>query len=154
MAEDRHYYKGHLVNVSSSNGYPTIWNGKQNVLLHRVVWEEHYGKIPVGYQIHHKDKNKLNWAIENLELISSHEHGMHHAKENGLGKGNKGKLKHHASGFCEGAKKVMISKGNEFHIFESVTAVARFLNVSAISDVSRVLTGKRKTIHGWSCNYE
>lgn len=152
MAE-RIFYKGHLVNVSSSNGYPTIWDGKKNVLLHRIVWEEHFGKIPNGYQVHHKNRNRKDWSIDNLEMLKASEHARHHALEHELGKGNKGKLKLYSSGFCEGAKKVVISKGNESHLFNSVTDTAKFLGVSKISDVSRVLTGKRKTIHGWRCEY-
>jgi len=35
----------------------------------RIIWEMHYGAIPVGYTIYHKDKNPLNNKIENLELI-------------------------------------------------------------------------------------
>ena len=147
------YYDGHLINFSSSNGYPSIFVDGKNVLLHRYVWEKFNGKIPKGFQVHHKDKNKRNWSIENLELVEISQHLRKHAVENGLGKGNKGKLKLHSSGFCEGAKSVKLIKGNECKIFESVTATAIFLNVKNIGDVSRVLTGKRKTIHGWECYY-
>ena len=35
-------------------------------LLHRDVWEFHYGKIPPKYQIHHRDGDKTNNAISNL----------------------------------------------------------------------------------------
>lgn len=153
MAEEHNYYNGHLINMSSSNGYPTIWIKGKNVLLHRYVWESHHGKIPDGHQIHHKNKNRKDYSIENLELIKTTDHQQFHAKEHELGKSNKGKPKLYSSGYCEGAKKVVITKGNESHTFESVTSTARFLGVSKISDVSRVLTGKRKTIHGWSCIY-
>jgi sugar lactone lactonase YvrE len=37
--------------------------------LHRYVWEFYNGKIPEGYQIHHKDKDKSNNDISNLELM-------------------------------------------------------------------------------------
>jgi hypothetical protein len=42
--------------------------------LHRDVWELHHGKIPDGYEIHHKDKDTSNNAIENLELVASEQH--------------------------------------------------------------------------------
>lgn len=42
--------------------------------LHRVVWEYYKGKIPKGYEIHHKDKNKDNNSINNLQLVSKKEH--------------------------------------------------------------------------------
>ena len=40
------------------------------VLKHRLVWEENFGKIPKGYCIVFKDKNKLNLSLDNLEMIS------------------------------------------------------------------------------------
>jgi hypothetical protein len=38
--------------------------------LHRLLWEQKYGKIPKGMIIIFKDKNPLNCEIENLEMIS------------------------------------------------------------------------------------
>lgn len=151
MAQE--FYDGYLINFSSSNGYPTIFFNGKNVLLHRYVWEKFNGEIPEGYQIHHKDKNKLNWSIKNLELVKMSDHQRKHAIENGLGKGNKGKLKRYSSGFCEGAKVVVLIKDGERKVFKSVTAAAKFLNVKNISDVCRVLKGKRKTIQGWRAEY-
>ena len=78
------YYDGHLINYSSSTGYPTIWNGSENVLLHRYVWEKYNGPIPEGYQVHHLDKNRLNFDISNLCIIPASDHARHHAIENGL----------------------------------------------------------------------
>jgi hypothetical protein len=40
-----------------------------NKRLHRVVWEYHNGKIPKGYEIHHKDENTHNNNIDNLNLV-------------------------------------------------------------------------------------
>ncbi len=44
----------------------------------RWVWEKHNGPIPDGYDIHHKDENKENDKIENLELRESYEHREWH----------------------------------------------------------------------------
>lgn len=151
--EKKQYYDGHLINFSSGTGYPTIWVNNKNTLLHRYVWEKHYGEIPKGFEIHHKDKNRSNYNIDNLELISSYEHHKKHAIENNLGVCNKGKLKKHSSGFCDGAKKVILIKNDVQITFESVTSCAKYLRVKKIGDVSRVLTGKRKSIHGWRCVY-
>ena len=152
-AENKIYYDGHLVNFSSSTGYPTIWNGEKNILLHRYVWEKYNGKIPEGYEIHHKDKNRKNYDVNNLVLVSAKDHHQHHALENGLGKSNKGRVKNYASGFCKGATPVMLIKDDKVLEFESVALAAKFLGVKKVGDVSRVLTGKRKTIHGWRCYY-
>src|SRR3990167_4658349 len=45
------------------------------------VWESNFGKIPVGYFIHHKDHNKLNDKIDNLALVTRAEHLEIHRPE-------------------------------------------------------------------------
>jgi hypothetical protein len=42
------------------------------------VWEATNGPIPEGFVVHHKDENKINNAIENLELKEWGEHSAHH----------------------------------------------------------------------------
>lgn len=44
------------------------------VLVHRVVYEAFKGEIPSGFQVHHKDGNKQNNRISNLEAISIAHH--------------------------------------------------------------------------------
>jgi hypothetical protein len=62
-------YDGH--EVYTKDGYIKVRISKGNYQLkHRVVWEQHNGKLPKGMIIVFKDKNKLNCTIENLELIS------------------------------------------------------------------------------------
>lgn len=57
-------------------------NGKRRcVLLHRVVWEDHNGPIPPKYHIHHKDGDRGNWDIANLECVSQSEHTRYHRKK-------------------------------------------------------------------------
>lgn len=53
-------------------------NGKLR-MEHNVVWEEHYGEIPQGMQIHHIDGNKTNNNIENLQLVTPLEHKRLHS---------------------------------------------------------------------------
>lgn len=52
-------------------------NGKL-VFEHVFVWEKHYGKIPKGYQVHHKDRNPANNDINNLQLVTPLEHKRIH----------------------------------------------------------------------------
>jgi hypothetical protein len=49
--------------------------------LHRVVWEHHNGPIPNGYHIHHKDGDRSNNDIANLELVQGSEHLSRHMQE-------------------------------------------------------------------------
>ncbi len=52
-------------------GYRRIWHPESGRLRmeHDVVWEKHFGHIPEGMEIHHKDENKLNNHISNLQLV-------------------------------------------------------------------------------------
>lgn len=54
--------------------YPAIWLDGKNQHIHRLVWEKFYGVIPDGCVVHHKDENKLNWDIDNLELLTRADH--------------------------------------------------------------------------------
>lgn len=56
--------------------HPNVW-----VLLSRKVWEDEHGAIPKGLLIHHKDGNKLNDSIDNLELVSKSKHLAIHRTE-------------------------------------------------------------------------
>lgn len=67
------------------NGYQfvkvleTKTNRKYRMPFHRYVWEECTGeKIPFRYEIHHKDGNKLNNNISNLEMLSRAAHRKLH----------------------------------------------------------------------------
>ena len=61
----------------SDAGYHKL--GKE--YLHRLIWEYHNHKIPEGYVVHHKDFNKNNNKIANLELMSSADHKAYHIRE-------------------------------------------------------------------------
>ena len=54
----------------NSSGYYMIYVKGCQQLEHRYVWTKANGDIPEGMQIHHKNSNKLDNRIENLELIS------------------------------------------------------------------------------------
>lgn len=49
---------------------------------HRAIYEYYHDiKIPKGYVIHHKDYNALNNNIDNLEMMSKHEHDIVHTQD-------------------------------------------------------------------------
>lgn len=49
--------------------------------IHILVWEAFKGSIPEHYVVHHKDHNKHNNNIDNLELLSDTEHKRMHSTE-------------------------------------------------------------------------
>lgn len=65
------------------NGYFRISSSKEgnyNKYLHRLIFEDFYNMIiPEGYIIHHKDGNKINNCILNLQLLREFDHlSLHH----------------------------------------------------------------------------
>lgn len=59
-------------------GYPCIWINNKEIKLHIYIWEKINGNKPKGYEIHHKDFNKENYKIENLELLTLSVHRRIH----------------------------------------------------------------------------
>lgn len=51
-------------------GYLRGTVNKKRVLMNRYVWETKKGKIPKGYCVYHKDKDKTNNKLSNLVLRS------------------------------------------------------------------------------------
>ena len=53
--------------------------GNRDKLLHRLMWEDFYGcEVPEGFVVHHKDGDKLNNCILNLQLMRKSEHDKLH----------------------------------------------------------------------------
>lgn len=50
-------------------------------MSYRKIWENTYGKIPNGYEIHHKDGNGKNNSIENLICVTPEEHYRIHYEQ-------------------------------------------------------------------------
>ena len=58
----------------ANEGYPRVCAGKyRGEYLHILVWEWFNGPVPAGYDIHHKDGDKSNFAPDNLELVEHSE---------------------------------------------------------------------------------
>lgn len=93
------------------NGYPTAgikWNGKWSPKrMHIVIICTELGitGIPDGSVIHHKNENKWDNRIENLEVMSRAEHISHH---------HAGKPKPYMEAFNKSEKKRASLRGNTF----------------------------------------
>lgn len=74
-----------LNKIKKKNGYYGLTlcknNKKKNFLIHRIVAESFLGKSDL--HVNHKDGNKLNNKISNLEYVTMHQN-MQHASKNGL----------------------------------------------------------------------
>lgn len=76
-----------LSNVNSKGGYLSVvlqYNGKRKYArIHRLVYETFVKSIPKGkrHHVHHKDGNKQNNALENLEFVDATIHyELHYGK--------------------------------------------------------------------------
>lgn len=75
--------KGEFDTYISKRGYVMVYIPlRKNVKLHHYLWEQHHGKpIPKGYHLHHKNFNKLDNRIENLQLLTESDHMKLHYKK-------------------------------------------------------------------------
>lgn len=71
----------------SANGYRIfgafVYGKRTNILVHRAVAEAFIRPMLSGEVINHKDGNKLNNHVENLEIVTPKENAIH-AYKNGL----------------------------------------------------------------------
>lgn len=99
------------------------------LMLHNIVWEKHNGKkIPKGYEIHHKDFNKLNNNIDNLQLITPSEHTKLHVDTHWMGSGMNKKV-------------VCVETGV---VYNSIVQLSKIVGKSPSNVSSYYIDGKRK----------
>lgn len=72
------FYNRYLNPSKNTFGYAVVQlkctDGKiRTFMRHRVIWFYFNGEIPEGYEINHKDENKMNAALDNLELTTHSE---------------------------------------------------------------------------------
>ena len=115
--------------------------------IHRLVFVNFVGEINDGLEINHKDGNKANNMLDNLE-ICNHSYNMAHAY-------NSLKRTHGRIGKCGNlspvskAIKCIDDNGNTVHTFESARLAAKFFNKSHgyISIAAR--TGRKSCGYHW-----
>ena len=124
-----HNHKGYLM-VSFGNG-----KVKRNFFVHRLVAEAFLPDYFDGAQINHKDENRSNNHVDNLEWCTS-------KYNNNYG--------HHRT--ARYRKVVQIKDGKVVRMYDSIIIASKetHIHVNKISDVCR---GKRKTTGGFEWRY-
>ncbi len=64
-----------------ARAYIKVASPSEWVLLARFRWGEAFGPIPAGMGVHHKDGDRANDALDNLELVSKAGHLATHRPE-------------------------------------------------------------------------
>lgn len=93
---------------------------------------KYHGEIPEGHVVHHKNGNKLDWSIENLELILRSEH-----------------IKRHKNIVKRPGIKVVARKDGIKIIFGTLEEAAKFCGTHPCL-IRRVFEGKQKQSNGWA----
>ena len=75
-AGGRHPTKAGYIRVRVANN--------ERDLEHRVVWMATHGPIPPGFEVHHKNRDKADNRLENLELLYNPAHREEHRAERSL----------------------------------------------------------------------
>jgi hypothetical protein len=129
----------------------TVEREKMSYKVHREVAKAFIDNPDNLPQVNHKDGNKSNNAVENLEWISNRDNALH-AIENGLWEAViEGSRKENESrkrpviGYCN------TENSSTSKWFESVSEAERFIGSRHVSDV---LKGKRNHVKGWTFRYE
>ena len=84
------YRKGIKKGFTFERGYAVIWNPKHPmarktgyVLEHRLIMAEHLGRIlQEDEHVHHKNGNRLDNRIRNLEIVDKEEHPLTYKEVN------------------------------------------------------------------------
>lgn len=73
------------VRVETHTGLPRAWVkiAEPNVWKKRavIVWESLNGPLPRGFVVHHRDRDSLNDAPDNLVALSRRDHANEHREE-------------------------------------------------------------------------
>lgn len=67
--------------IVAPENYPGMKYRGRYAYEHHVVWWQHRGPIPDGYVVHHKNDDKRDNRLKNLELLLKDEHDRLHSRD-------------------------------------------------------------------------
>ena len=141
-------YKKTTIRKCGRNGERRFYKGKY---WHRVLWDLKHPDQPCkDFDIHHKDFDKLNDNISNLERLTRKEHMKLHMTGKHIGKNNPMYGKHHTKFTKQKISLVTTGSNNpkaraviiQGKIFSTRKEAAEYLNVSPGTIRNRILSNK------------
>lgn len=141
------YHFGKKFYLDKKRGY-WISTTSPRVRAHVWVWKQTIGQIPKGFHIHHKDENKSNNSIENLQMLFSYEHLSMHSKSE--------KNRQRASKWCDQIRPLTKEwhrshEGREWHKKHGIDG---WLKREEITKICQICSNefKTKTYHQIFCS--
>lgn len=126
-------------------------NGRRNFFIHRLVAEAFLAKVPGKNIVNHKDGNKLNNCVDNLEWCTQSEN-IKHAYRTGL---RKKKTSSEFMGIKNSNHKPIVQcdlDGKVIKIWECQADAARHVN-GLTSNIINCATGRCKSSKGFKWRY-
>jgi hypothetical protein len=123
----------------NDNGYIRVYIYKKTFFLHRLIALTFLENLENKEQVNHKDGNKINNKIENLEFVTNKENQIH-KHQNGLG-----------NNLTKQVNQYNLD-GNYIKTHKSIALAAKDVNISK-SCIRSVLNGYGKTAAGFIWKY-
>lgn len=138
------------IHFQQDNGYCCVTLNKKKQYVHRLVASAFIKNVDNKPQVNHKDGNKRNNHISNLEWVTVSENGKHAYRQLGIIPNTKGRYGVNANRH-RAVKCIELKSGEEF-IFDTITQASIKLKINTGS-ITRCAKGEYKSTHGYVFEY-
>lgn len=154
-----HQYKGKMLKpVLNNNGYLVVGIKDKHYSVHRIVAKTFLEQIPGKDYVNHKDGNKTNNHVDNLEWCTAKENTNHAVRNNLINFRSERKVKSARANIKKATEKNKL-KVNQYDLsgefirsYDSIIEASMETNANA-AKISRCAKGKQKTCGGFLWEY-